>query len=145
VRTAEAEPTESTGEGDGDFIANNTLIALPVSQMKGRCANSLTRLNGESGSRPSTSMYKCKQTEDGHVIISGCTCSHYHLKGHYLTTCPSNLNRSRAIERRGSGRDSVRKRGRPMTRKCSTEEAYDEIVYDTEENNTNGEDWFDVD
>jgi hypothetical protein len=105
----------------------------------------LTRLNEESGSRASTSTYKRKQIEYGQVIISGRTCSHCHLKGHYLTMCPSNPNRSRAVECRGSGRGGVRKRGRPRTRRCSTEETYDEVVDDTEENIENEEDWFDGD
>jgi hypothetical protein len=105
--------------------------------MKGRGANRWMRLNEESRSRPSTSTYKHKQNEDGQVIISGRTCNHCHLKGHYLTTCPSNPSKSHVVEHRGSGRGSVRKRGRPRTRRCSTKATYDEMVDDTEENSEN--------
>jgi hypothetical protein len=85
VSTEEALPTRTMGDGDGDVcVEAPALVAPPVSQTKGRGANRWT---------------KCKQTEDGHVIISGCLCGHCGLKGHYLTTCPSNLNRSRAAER----------------------------------------------
>jgi hypothetical protein len=148
MRTAEAQPTERTGEGDGDAIADMcTLVVPPVSQTKVRGTNMLRRLNEESGSRASTttSTYKRKQTKDGQVIISGRTCTHCHMKDHYLTTCPSNLNRSHAVECRGSGRGGVRKGGRPRTRRCSNEETYDEVVDDTEENIENEEDWFDGD
>jgi hypothetical protein len=146
VSTAEAHPMEPMGDCDGDVtVETHTLVAPPVSQTKGRGANRWMRLNEESRSRIRTNMYKCKQNKDEEVIISGRTCNHCHLKDHYPTTCPLNLNRSHAVERRGSGRGSVRKRGRPRTRICSSEKTYDEMVDDTEENSRNGEDWFDVD
>jgi hypothetical protein len=100
VSIEEALPTRTMGDGDGDVcVEAPALVAPPVSQTKGRGANRWTKCNEESAARHSTSTYKCKQTEDGHVIISGCLCGHCGLKGHYLTTCPSNLNRSRAAER----------------------------------------------
>jgi hypothetical protein len=41
--------------------------------------------------------------------------------GHYLMTCPRNPNRSQAMEKKGTKQGGARKRGRPRTRRGSTD------------------------
>jgi hypothetical protein len=77
-----------------------------------------------------TSTYKRRKTESGKEIISGRTCGHCRLKGHYSTACPSNPNRSHAAERRGCNRDVKGKRGRPSTKRGFHEDGREERVGD---------------
>jgi hypothetical protein len=49
--------------------------------------------------------------ESGQCVIGSQKCGICDLKGHYSTTCPLNLARSCAAEKRGSTSGGMRKRG----------------------------------
>jgi hypothetical protein len=74
-----------------------------------------------------TSTYKCKRIVDGHAVIGSHNCGVCGLKGHYLTTCPMNPNRSRAVEKKGISQGGVRKRGRPRSRRDNPEMSRDSM------------------
>jgi hypothetical protein len=97
------------------------IAAPPLSQTKG-CGCGRSNLESEvGGSVIRTSTYKHKLTVDGQEVIGSSNCGVCGLKGHYLTTCPRNPNRSHAVEKKGTSRGGARKRGRPRTRRGSPE------------------------
>jgi hypothetical protein len=75
--------------------------------------------NEVTGSGQCTRTYKRKQTVDGQEVIGSRSYGGCGLKGHYMTTCRMNLNRSSTVEKRGISRGGVRKRGRPRNRRSN--------------------------
>jgi hypothetical protein len=121
-------PTDNKGV-DVNVEGNLTtaIAASPLSQTKG-CGRGKSNLESEvTCSVIRTSTYKCKCTADGQEVIGSHSCGVCGLKGHYLTTCPCNPNRSCTVEKKGTSRDGARKRGRPRTRRCSPEMSRDSM------------------
>jgi hypothetical protein len=83
---------------EGNFIV--AIVAPPVTQTKGRGPGRSNPQSEVTGGTKHTSTYKYKRTIDGHEVIGSRNCGVCGLKGHYLTTCPRNPNRSRAMEKR---------------------------------------------
>jgi hypothetical protein len=54
---------------------------------------------------------------DGQEVIGSRSCGICGFKGHYLTICPRNPNRSQAMDKKETKQGGVRKRGRPRTRR----------------------------
>jgi hypothetical protein len=104
-----------------------TIAAPPLSQTKG-CGCGKSNLESEViGSAICTSTYKCKCTIDGQGVIGSRSCGVCGLKGHYLTTCPRNPNRSHAMEKKGTSRGGARKRGQPRTIRGSPKMSHDSM------------------
>jgi hypothetical protein len=70
---------------------------------------------GGGGSPMRPNPPKSKLNFDGQEVIGSRSYRVCGLKGHYLTTCPRNPNRSWAIEKKGTKRGGAKKRGRPRT------------------------------
>jgi hypothetical protein len=121
-------PTDN--EGVDVNVEGNLIVAItapPLSQTKG-CGCGKSNLESEvTGSAIRTSTYKRKCTIDGQVLIGSHSCGVCGLKGHYLTTCPRNPNRSHIVEKKGTSRGGARKRGRPRTRRGSPEMSCDSM------------------
>jgi hypothetical protein len=95
-------------------VDDNLMVAIvvpPLSQTKGRGHGKSNLETEVGGCTIRTSMYKCKHTVDGQEVIGSRSYGVCFLKGHYLTTCPRNPNRSRAIEKKGTSQGGARKRG----------------------------------
>jgi hypothetical protein len=110
-------------EANTDMTVDNTIVfvAPPISQTKGRGSSKWKVHNEGPTLTQCTSTYKRKVTS-GQCVIGSRKCGICDLKGHYSTTCPLNLARSRAVEKRGSTSGRVRKRGWPRTRRSVSEE-----------------------
>jgi hypothetical protein len=103
-------------------------IAAPLlSQTKGCGHGSRNSDSDVGGSIIRTSTYKRKLTIDGQEAVGSQSCKVCGLKGLYLTTCPRNPNRSRAMEKKGTKHGGGRKRGRPRTRMGSPDMSRDSM------------------
>jgi hypothetical protein len=109
-------PESSLNTGSANCLADLTVTELPVSRMKGRKSAS-----GAKCAKNSVEPANPYNTYSGGQGIRECqTC---HVRGHYSTTCPQNLNISRAAENKDKKRSAKtvgwtpRKRGRPTIKK----------------------------
>jgi hypothetical protein len=125
VTTASPMNGNDTGEADEE-TPSLAILAATFSQPKGRATNRGKQQNESSVAYQSTSTYKRKRTASGKEVVGDRTCGTCNLRGHYSTTCPLNPNRSRAAEKRGTRRGGIRRRGRPRTKRCSSEEGDEE-------------------
>jgi hypothetical protein len=87
------------------------IAAPPLSQTKGCGRGSRNSDSDVGASTIRTSTYKRKLTIDGQEAVGSQSCRVCGLKGLYLTTCPRNPNRSRAMEKKGTKHGGGRKRG----------------------------------
>jgi hypothetical protein len=83
-------------------VDGNLTVAIgapPLSQTKrrGHGRSNIIREVGDSVIRTST--YKHKHTVKRQEVIGSHNCGVCGLKGHYLTTCPRNPNRSHTVEK----------------------------------------------
>jgi hypothetical protein len=106
VATDTCEPDSSVGQEDVnmDMTVGNTVVfvAPPISGTKGHGCSKRKVHNEGPAITQYTSTYKCKVTTSVQCVIGSRKCGICDLKGHYATTCPLNLARSRAAEKRGS-------------------------------------------
>jgi hypothetical protein len=121
-------PTDNE-EANVNVEGNLTVaIARPsLSQTKGRGRGRINLESELTGSALCTSMYKRKRTVDEQEVTGSHRCGVCGLKSHYLTTCPRNPNGSHTVEKKGTSRGGVRKRGRPRTRRGSLEMSRDSM------------------
>jgi hypothetical protein len=127
IKTIPANVTRSVPTGhegtdvnvEGDYMV--AIAAPPVSPTKGHGPGRSKLQSEGTSSVKHTRTYKHKWIVDGQEVIGSCSCGVCGLKGHYLTTCPMNLKRSRTIEKKGINQGGVRKRGQPRTRRESPE------------------------
>jgi hypothetical protein len=131
-----AEITTDVADACEELLA---LLAPPISQRKGHGPG--TRKYSNTGVVPAqiTGTYKPRPDRDGQEIIGERTCGTCKLKGHYSTTCPLNPNRSCVVENKVPSRGGARKRGRPGTKRCSYEDAREEVMYEDNESIEDGE------
>jgi hypothetical protein len=105
-------------------VDGNLMVAIavpPLSQTKGCGRGKRNHESEVGGSVIRTSTYKRKCTVNGQELMGSRSCRVCGLKGHYLTTCPRNPNRSCTIEKNGTSRGGARKRGLPRNRRGSPE------------------------
>jgi hypothetical protein len=103
------------------------IAAPPLSQTKGRGHGRRNSDSDVGGSTIRTSTYKRKLTVNGQEVNGSQSCKVYGFKCHYLTTCPRNPNRSRAVDKKGTDRGDARKRGQPRTRSGSSDMLHDSM------------------
>jgi hypothetical protein len=137
VTRASAQQGKIEDVGDA-YEESLTLVAPPMSQTK-RCGPGTVKYSNMGVVHDQvTSTYKQKCGSDGQEIIGERSCGICKLKGHYSTTCPRNPNRNHATKKKVPSRGGVRKRGRPHTKRCSSEESREELICEDNDSTEDG-------